>query len=35
MDKGIWILNLAAGVLRWRDPDDEEEAQSPLVLVPV
>jgi REase_MTES_1575/Protein of unknown function (DUF4011)/AAA domain len=35
MDKGIWILYLAAGVLRWRDPDDEEEAQSPLVLVPV
>ena len=35
MDKGIWLLYLAAGVLRWRDPDGEEEAQSPLVLVPV
>jgi hypothetical protein len=35
MDKGIWILYLAAGVLRWRDPGDDDEAHSPLVLVPV
>jgi hypothetical protein len=35
MDKGIWILYLAAGVLRWVDPDTEEEAESPLMLIPV
>jgi REase_MTES_1575/Protein of unknown function (DUF4011)/AAA domain/Protein of unknown function (DUF3320) len=35
MDKGIWILYLAAGILRWRDPDSEEDAESPLVLIPV
>ena len=35
MDKGIWILYLAAGILRWRDPDSEDDAESPLVLVPV
>ncbi len=34
MDKGIWILYLAAGVLRWIDPDTEEIAESPLVLIP-
>jgi very-short-patch-repair endonuclease len=35
MDKGIWILYLAAGVLRWREPDADDEAESPLLLVPV
>jgi Protein of unknown function (DUF4011) len=35
MYKGIWILYLAAGVLRWREPDAEDGAESPLVLVPV
>lgn len=35
MDKGLWILHLAVGMLRWTDPDSGEEAESPLVLVPV
>jgi hypothetical protein len=35
MDKGLWILYLAAGMLSWVDPDTEEEAKSPLVLIPV
>jgi hypothetical protein len=35
MDKGLWILYLAAGLLRWIDPDTKEETSSPLVLVPV
>lgn len=35
MDKGLWILYLAAGVLRWIDPDAKDEMSSPLVLVPV
>ncbi len=35
MDKGISILYLAAGVLRWREPDSNDEAESPLLLVPV
>ena len=35
MDKGIWILYLAVGFLRWTDPDSHEQAESPLVLVPV
>jgi hypothetical protein len=35
MDKGLWILYLAAGFLRWIDPDTKEETSSPLVLVPV
>jgi hypothetical protein len=35
MDKGIWILYLAVGILHWADPDSGEEAESPLVLVPV
>lgn len=35
MDKGIWVLYLAAGVLRWQDPEADEEAESPLILVPV
>lgn len=35
MDKGIWILYLTVGMLRWKDPDFPEEAESPLVLIPV
>ena len=35
MDKGISILYLAAGVLRWREPDTDDEAESPLLLLPV
>ncbi len=35
MDKGIWILYLAVGMLRWTDPDNREQAESPLVLLPV
>ncbi len=35
MDKGIWILYMAVGMLRWVDPDFPEVALSPLVLLPV
>ncbi len=35
MDKGLWILYLAAGILHWSDPDTHEPAESPLVLIPV
>src|SRR6266536_1362742 len=35
MDKGIWILYLAAGMLHWTDPDTHERAESPLVMIPV
>src|SRR6185369_13752573 len=35
MDKGIWILYLAAGMLHWTDPDTGERAESPLVMIPV
>jgi hypothetical protein len=35
MDKGIWILYLAAGMLHWTDPDTGELAESPLVMIPV
>jgi very-short-patch-repair endonuclease len=35
MDKGLWILYMAAGMLTWVDPDNEEEAVSPLILIPV
>ena len=35
MDKGLHILYLAAGLLKWVDPDSKEEALSPLVLIPV
>jgi REase_MTES_1575/Protein of unknown function (DUF4011)/Protein of unknown function (DUF3320)/AAA domain len=35
MDKGLWILYLAAGMLAWIDPDTEEVARSPLLLIPV
>ncbi|MHB8244085.1 MAG: DUF3320 domain-containing protein [Acidimicrobiales bacterium] len=35
MDKGIWILYVAIGLLRWTDPDFPEQAESPLILLPV
>ena len=35
MDKGIWILYLAVGMLHWTDPDTGERAESPLVMIPV
>jgi very-short-patch-repair endonuclease len=35
MDKGLWILYLAVGMLRWTDPDTHEDVRSPLLLVPV
>jgi hypothetical protein len=35
MDKGLWILYLAAGMLRWVDPETTEASVSPLVLIPV
>jgi very-short-patch-repair endonuclease len=35
MDKGIWILYLAVGMLHWADPDTAEQAESPLVMIPV
>ena len=35
MDKGLWILYLAAGFLKWVDPDSKDEAVSPLLLIPV
>ena len=35
MDKGIWILYLAVGMLHWADPDTGERAESPLVMIPV
>ena len=35
MEKGLWVLYLAAGMLRWIDPDTDEESESPLLLVPV
>src|SRR5262245_1815930 len=34
-DHGQYLLHLAAGLLDWRDGDDEEALRSPLVLVPV
>lgn len=35
MDKGIWVLYLAAGFLEWVDPGDDREVRTPIVLVPV
>lgn len=35
MDRGIWVLYLACGFLRWIDPDTDNEVKSPLLLVPV
>ncbi|MGQ0433896.1 MAG: DUF3320 domain-containing protein [Microthrixaceae bacterium] len=35
VDKGIWVLYLAVGMLEWVDPDDGAKVASPLLLVPV
>ncbi len=35
LDKGLWVLYVALGMLAWKDPQDDREALSPLVLVPV
>src|SRR5205823_4259912 len=35
VDKGLWILYLGFGFLRWRDPEADELVESPLVLYPV
>jgi len=35
MDKGIWILYLAAGFVHWFDSETEASVRSPLVLLPV
>ena len=37
MDRGVWILYLGIGMLRWSDPADRSEAEldSPLLLFPV
>lgn len=35
MEKGIWILYLVAGMLHWTDPESREDAESPIVLIPV
>lgn len=35
MDKGIWVLYLAAGFLNWIDPDDDRRVKTPIVLKPV
>ncbi|MBO0706722.1 MAG: DUF3320 domain-containing protein [Candidatus Dormibacteraeota bacterium] len=35
MDTGLWTLHLGLGMLRWRSPDEPEDAHSPLLLVPV
>jgi len=34
MEKGLWTLYLAAGILRWTDPDTDETIESPILLVP-
>jgi hypothetical protein len=35
MDTGLWILHLGMGMLRWRGPEETDDAHSPLLLVPV
>ncbi|MDF1597037.1 MAG: DUF3320 domain-containing protein [Acidimicrobiia bacterium] len=35
MDKGIWILYLAAGFVEWVDPADERQVRTPILLIPV
>lgn len=35
MDKGLWVLYLGFGMLHWTDPEHEESAESPLLLIPV
>lgn len=35
LETGIWVLYLAVGFLRWKDPKDQDYSRAPLVLVPV
>ena len=35
LDTGLWVLYMGLGMLKWRGPDDSEDAHSPLILVPV
>jgi hypothetical protein len=35
MDTGLRVLHLGVGMLRWRGPEDTDDAHSPLLLVPV
>ncbi len=34
MDKGLWVLYLAAGFLRWIDPEREGDVRTPILLLP-
>jgi len=35
LGKGLWVLHLAAGLLRWIDSDDEDAVLTPILLIPV
>lgn len=35
LDKGIWSLHLAVGMLRWVEPADGSAVDSPVLLIPV
>lgn len=35
MDKGIWVLYLALGFIKWVDTDIDETIRTPVVLLPV
>lgn len=35
LDTGLWVLYLGAGMLHWKDPADDKDVLSPLLLVPV
>ncbi|SEL36759.1 Part of AAA domain-containing protein [Rhodococcus maanshanensis] len=34
-DRGVWTLHLGLGMLRWVDPSDGAEVDSPILMVPV
>ena len=34
-ERGVQILHLALGLLRWHDPERDEDVRSPLILIPV
>ncbi len=34
-ERGVQILHLALGLLRWHDPEHDEDVRSPLILIPV
>lgn len=33
--QGVWPLHLGVGMLHWTDPDTQETAESPLLMIPV